>query len=418
MSERTRSKSKTAGADSYSAVTVLKYNGTVTQTVPEGSGSFFRYSEDTEMIDTVTPGFKNLSRQGKIVNNAMRKTTVNRVLAKGNCAYSFHNVADTRYTGVTSGTFHPPGYWSSSFLPDPVANDLESLKAQAITSAWSRANPSETDSLVSLMELDDTVVGLVRIFLKLQKIVSYVRRKKWQRLKELITLREMTNVWMEARYGIRPLYYDALKIINAYHKMSTLRPIRRTSRGRASETEICADTVGTLTLTQEYSGLWFESVWDRTTRSTITARAGVLADYRPTLEQLWGLSLDSVPRSAWEVVPLSFVIDWFINLGDVITSLTPVENREVLASWVTVTHTLEQSMFGQDIKSVTGCPAYPYALTDIGGYSGTAIKTTISKVRTPNPDRPWLPSIRFKLDVLKLIDLLIIIKQQAGAFRV
>ena len=74
-------------------------------------------------------------------------------------------------------------------------------------------------------------------------------------------------------------------------------------------------------LTFEGSG----SVWKLTANdSTQTMRCFIKRKYDPQdiLDSLWSLLKVNPFSTAWELVPLSFVVDWFVNIGDYITALT------------------------------------------------------------------------------------------------
>jgi len=67
----------------------------------------------------------------------------------------------------------------------------------------------------------------------------------------------------------------------------------------------------------------------------LSARAGLLIDYKVGANT-YGLSLRDIPGSAWELLPWSFVVDFFFNVGSYVEAIVPSGNVSALASWIVV----------------------------------------------------------------------------------
>jgi hypothetical protein len=59
-----------------------------------------------------------------------------------------------------------------------------------------------------------------------------------------------------------------------------------------------------------------------------------------------GFSLRDLPSAAWEILPWSFVVDWFSNVGQLISAVTANCSNEFLAEWVSHkrTHTITRTV--------------------------------------------------------------------------
>jgi hypothetical protein len=122
---------------------------------------------------------------------------------------------------------------------------------------------------------------------------------------------------------------------------------------------------------------------------------------------IWGLT--QPVEAIWELIPFSFIIDWFFNVGETLASFTPNYGIESLASWYTVVDTKYQRISrssknfslpqGEDAYCTNNARTYDGCWTD---------KTVITKTRVPNPSRRVTPTFSLKLDVFKLTDLVII----------
>jgi len=119
--------------------------------------------------------------------------------------------------------------------------------------------------------------------------------------------RSIGNAWLMYRYGLMPLIYS-LKDISKVYSRSTCITDRafRTISPESSDPSLPASGGYTL----------------RTESGTISVRAVVTCKYSSramSLAQKIGINPFS---TAWELIPFSFVADWFINIGDYITVAT------------------------------------------------------------------------------------------------
>jgi len=94
---------------------------------------------------------------------------------------------------------------------------------------------------------------------------------------------------------------------------------------------------------------------------TLNCRAGILADYKVGANT-YGLSLRDIPGSGWELIPFSFVVDFFFNVGNFIEAIVPNGNISALASWIVVDRVSKVDTYYDPV----GQP-FAGATADIGG---------------------------------------------------
>lgn len=125
-------------------------------------------------------------------------------------------------------------------------------------------------------------------------------------------LRKLGSRWMEYRYALMPLFYSFKDISSLIEDKAY-----RYQSERDKKTISLDYTALTGLLDEE---LYVESSGIITVRSLTKARfdAGDLQRLVSTV----GLNPF---RTAWELIPLSFVVDWLLNVGDAITSLTGID---------------------------------------------------------------------------------------------
>jgi len=127
-----------------------------------------------------------------------------------------------------------------------------------------------------------------------------------------VALRTLGKRWMEYRYAIMPLLYsfnDVSKLLN--EKANRYQSDR--SRQRISLDYDPGEPLGNETLDVKSSG-------EIIVRSLTKGRFD-MGDLQKLVSTV-GLNPF---RTAWELIPLSYVVDWILNVGDAITSLTGLD---------------------------------------------------------------------------------------------
>lgn len=139
-----------------------------------------------------------------------------------------------------------------------------------------------------------------------------------------------SDCWLEARLGWRPFLLEADAIMNELANGDFSE--RQTARGQSSASE-SGQTSGW----RNCYGVEVYCVESSEVKCSV--RTGILYEARVTPQQRFGLTWEAIPVSAWELIPFSFVVDWFVNVGDYIQAMTPKLGVKHLAGWTTV-HTV------------------------------------------------------------------------------
>lgn len=385
------------------------------------SGTFESLNETSTMTDVVTRDFRRISQKGGIVCSPMNKSSV--VIRREACSVSYDKRAAsalnncgtppntwTRYDvgGSFSGTRNPEYYLGSSFLAAPAV-DATAMINQAITEAWASITHSEVDGLVSLAEANKTISSFMQIARRMVKIGLRLRKGKLMELAKELSPKELSDRWMEGRYAIRPTVYDACGFAKAFVKWKeSILPLRRTWRCNLSATDVASQS-NILTYSGGTNGSGGRVYANKYSSRTVTVRAGVLTELEKVIEAQY-FGLDRPFEMMWELVPYSFVVDWFLNIGKVIASWSPNYGLRTLASWCTTTDVVDQwiTLASSDVGTWT----HPYELVDSFTVTGGYLRKTSTNVaRVINPDRPILPTWNVRLDAAKLLDLVIMAKK-------
>lgn len=186
-----------------------------------------------------------------------------------------------------------------------------------VTSLRSEANSGSFDLLTELAEFPETVKWLysllreiISLFRKTKRQVSFIRKDG--AVKDVGD--KITSLWMQYRYAVTPLVHsvaDGLSLLE--HEVVKYQSFRQGLSEKKS-------------LTLNGVDIDFEVVH----RCVIKHRYG-----------LDGLRLSDVLKSnmlstAWELVPLSWAVDWALNIGNLLSSLqlpSNVDQENSCYSW-------------------------------------------------------------------------------------
>lgn len=203
-----------------------------------------------------------------------------------------------------------------------------------ITSTVAEANSEIFDALTALGESKETIgfiFGSLRSIIEhivlLTRALSKVRKDPAKGAAQVAD--EIARLWLEFRYAINPLVMsvnDALDALN-----SSFAPYLTTRDGLSVNFE---DT--------ELSNGWTLSGFKAVDRCFVKTQIG-----KDSLGRGMKMNLLS---TAWELVPLSFLVDWVLNIGDYLSTIqapSDILNRGIQASRSVENQTVLISVPGQ-----------------------------------------------------------------------
>jgi hypothetical protein len=281
---------------------------------------------------------------------------------------------------TTSKTWQTKGGWSvavgkphraSSFLGDTTGvgellhsqttdsttrnlfgyNDIPYLskRTEVIDAMHARMSDSRFMGLVLAGELAETTRMLNKAATKVlntsvalgsapKKTLRELKKLSMDELKDLRnpvgawnSVGRLANAWLEARYGWQSLYYDIRAIAGLGN---SARKFRRS---------IVSDTTSYSNVVIQ-PDVWSNSGISGSPANNVTKvsrsytrhskhSAGALFRTNPIYESQDIAGERRIFSSAWELVPFSFVIDWFVNVGDKFAALDSSLLVDVVGSW-------------------------------------------------------------------------------------
>nr|APG77250.1 hypothetical protein [Wenling levi-like virus 2] len=324
---------------------------------------FVTQDDRQETTDVVTPNFKKIKKKGGIVNNPYESTKTKGTFTfeKGGDSSDWELVGDTNSVthyiprGRRYIRFHINARWSAGETTDAAfgitdgaySKILQAVKDEnplpssqsAVNDAFANQDAADLDSLVFVAEAQSTLDSFASLIMRIVKIQKAIRSgrfwqvapKTWKRFLRdkrggaVSISNYFLDAWMEARYAWRPLIYDANGIVKYLRSDKDLSR-RMTFRGSDS-----SESSGEYKFFVQDAGYSYDVTVNHNSQTRV--RAGVIGVARFNAGSAHKLGLFNVATAAWDLVPYSFVANWFVNTSGVLHSINPNPVYTSIASW-------------------------------------------------------------------------------------
>lgn len=213
-----------------------------------------------------------------------------------------------KWRGVSTANYKlPMSHSELLYLGELVDHRMaeSELDTCLTTSTVASQRAGAVDVLTAFAEAPETInsiwdacKAILRYYLEVRKKV-----KRLEGVSDPGAIEAIANLWLQYRYAILPNVYlieDALAYLDQNSRIFQTE--------RQGERHIQSGF--------EYNG-W--TVPDFEVVHRCFMKTGYKAGFQLRDLQSWG------PTTAWELVPLSFVVDWVIGVGDFLTALRPAE---------------------------------------------------------------------------------------------
>lgn len=434
-----RTRSRVTGSKENTALSRTdRTYGETSDTTTTLRWDYYRQRTFEKFTDVVTPAYRKESASGLIVMNPCEKLTIydrnpwvriNAHVSDGGLytgsirgfvrSYNPHDDDGSEPAGLV-GLSSPFG---SSVYPNPINHsERAAIEAElAVTRAYAKIGEIDFSIFSSLGELGQTVNMVNRGLSSAMPLLRRLRKLQLRQLAGSVTAVQASNIWLGIRYGLRPLMYDLAGLAKAVQKHgSSLRLSTRTSRSWISDPH-----------EQTFIG---QTMWARSPFRTdepyfvtdhrfkevtrIKTRAGVLIS-RDVSVANWEtvLGITEFPTAVWDLIPYSFVWDWFFNFADIIAAFSPRGSIDVLGSWCVQTVETLQSIQLENPRlnseTFTGLTGYGFSVLS------THTRSRIVKKMTRDVGvRPSLvPHVTVNMNPLKFLDLIALLTSLLGRGR-
>jgi len=222
---------------------------------------------------------------------------------------------------------HTPFNYDPVYKPGLIDNAWD----QAVNTALLSIKGRSAEVGAALGELKPTVEALANTAMRGANFIRHMRRGRWKEaaddlgisLKAFNTNRgkALADYWLAYAYGWRPL-------------AGTMYDIQETFSGAVQRISNIVEGTGSAKVGESHRfvyGNWnVEGDWDCGCRAVFKATLT-----NPKVALLNSIGLTNPVSVAWELVPFSFVVDWFMPVGNTLEAMTAGHGLEWLGGWIT-----------------------------------------------------------------------------------
>ena len=274
------------------------------------------------MADTSTPNFRKRQAKGEFIFNGLSVTTrTSELNMEGSgCVRTTHPLSPpqcpdgSREVVQWNGPWFP--YWvngSVAGLPIAVGSPLMSnqkildLCTEVSTKVLAERGMASSNLFEDLAEIKQTL----RLFKGPIKAFHSFFNKNGRKM----ALMGPAEAWLTYKYGIKPLINSIQTVAGGLKLPVGLR--RQTSRSSLNYRE---QNVSTSTFSHDAS---CTTTVQTLTTDEVSIRAMAIDEHFASVGSNIGFTAKGLITLPWELLPYSFVADWFITFGDYLKAISP-----------------------------------------------------------------------------------------------
>lgn len=181
---------------------------------------------------------------------------------------------------------------------------------------------TKVQGAVFLKEIDQTWHMLHRPASALWDSINryYGALKRLKRTGGIEWIKALPSLWLEYSFGWRPLMMDIDGAFDALNSLTNVDGVIRVV-GSGSDSHLVSQTSGSNSPGSAFGATkcWFTTFKTVTERDTVRYIGGVNFKQMTTFAEKsaqWGFTPAEFLPSAWEILPWSFLVDYFVTIGD------------------------------------------------------------------------------------------------------
>lgn len=330
------------------------------------------------MTDTLTPGYWKKKMRGDILptNPLISETRTVTVLDAGN------GLQTTAPMYVPPRGVKEDGFWLQEYmiaaglqqrpvqLQQPVfalsREEIADLITEVSTECWAKRGSAENDLFESVAEYRQAFDMLRHPIQNLVRVLTNPKRSLLLR-----GAKASADTWLMYRYGLMPLIRDITNIIEGLSKevglKRTVSHANKTKVRNSMQTVIAGWNLADVGISIQ-------------TADSVKVRASSYDEHLVTIANNLGFEAKGLETLAWELIPYSFVADWFVNAGSFLNALAPAPGFTQLASSLTIERDT-RSVFTA-VSTTLNNTALINGHQLVRGVSGSLLSRVITKART------------------------------------
>jgi hypothetical protein len=329
------------------------------------------------MDDVVTPHFRQRQAKGEMIFNPMRMSVYTSSIDDPGSGPS-HRAFPTPTCIIDGQSFFGEIDYASGMLahvlggdgtlPIPIGsgiisnNDIENLITEVSTAVIAARGQSSSGLWESVAEFRQTKA----LFSGPIKYLFNFFRKNGKNMRRMTP----AEAWLTYRYGIMPFVHDVTTIVNGLKLPIGVR--RDTSRDQRSIRDLGSSMVDAFFTNKYYFQL------SCVTQDEIVVRGMSVDEHVANFRDNLGFSTKGLLTVPWDLIPFSFVLDWFVNLGDFLKAYAPSPGYKTIGACITTERTIRTTYTSVN----TTWNAGPGAII-VKPLTGTCSATSLLKLRQP-----------------------------------
>jgi len=255
--------------------------------------------------------------------------------------------------------------------PVPLAWDLfDEVTANAINRFFTQTSSYSANLLEMVATRQQTINMVSNTMRKIANAYRAVRGRDWRGLCGILGISyrvprgNHTNpaeVWLEYVYGWRPLVQDVYTMVSQGFKNP--------------EIKVRASAHGNHTSVVEQTGPYDSRVVIRNESRVTVVQCGMLATDDAALQAASQYGVTNPASLAWELLPFSFVVDWFLPVGAYLERLTASAGLRLYncSTNLTQTTTLTASYQFEDTYYYQHYPKYMQGKNEFSTFRGLPV---------------------------------------------
>lgn len=354
-----------------------------------------------EMDDVLTPRFRARQIKGEVFFNDLSIKTVESVIESFG-QFTWHSsgapscLSPVLHHEARTTSPYSVSYLTSGFPTRPIPTiplisqlDINDLVVEVTTKGLGARGNANNNLFESVAEYKQ---ALALFTSPLKNIWRFITKNESK-----IKLLRPDEAWLVYRYGIKPFIGDVTGIIEGLkqkvgHKRQTTR-----AKGEISKSDVSVVSAS--------PGSGLSATFSAQTTDYCKVRFTSIDEYVATVASNIGFTAKGLITVPWELVPYSFVADWFLNVGDYLNALAPAPGYKTLGSCVVV----ERGTYTRYQNTGITVTGYTTDTIDASVCHGNTYVKTRSKVGTPG----IVIRSDFKLDnLVRASDLLALVSQK------
>lgn len=287
--------------------------------------------------------------------------------------------------------------WVSTFDDTAAKASLSSRLAARIRVAGSDLRVNLGEAFAQRRQTIDLVTNTATLLANSYRDIRRGRiPKAFSHIKEIDWSKKASNIWLQYHYGWVPLIQDIAGALTLAIDRPLTYEISATTREEDHRNfSFYQNTNEGRFLCEGFAHVEYKM------RGNAKIR---LLDYDRSRSFLDQTGLSNPALLAWELLPYSFVVDWFTNVGQYLESFNGFNGLEIIESCVT--YTRKFSMYADTIK--TNDDLSPGQTIKNQGF---ALGTDTVITRTLGLPSLTLPAIKTRLSLTKLVTSLALLRQ-------